>query len=184
MALLLNVESSRELREGDEVRVLSGPRAGVVGKVVGFSLRSDSPVVVQYPAPRAGVVREEFGANDVKLTRAMTAPESLEPLPEIERMLVDGQLRRPQPCGTMLSLLAEGKSVTFVPTDSRTILGDLFEAEIQAGNSVEDALALVMERAFVTRLPHLTHSAMSHDIDALIEAQVEPETALQHLLSH
>ena len=83
----------------------------------------------------------------------------------------------------MLSVLVEEEHITFIRKDPSVILGDLFEVDRNSGKSFGEALTRLLEGAFISRVPHLTNSAMSQDIDALIEAQVGPGRALQHLLS-
>lgn len=183
MPLLLNVESGRELREGDEVRVLSGVRRGEYGKVVGFDMHGVAPVVVQYPAPRSGVIREEFGANDVQLSRAMSAPESLEPLPEVSKLLQDNKIRRNfKTCGAMfcIQLDENGTNLTFVPKKPGVVLGDVFKAKLAEG-TFEEAVEGIFDESFVTRLPHLVEFSLSKDIDALLEAGASDE-AVAYLL--
>lgn len=183
--LLLNVQSSRYLREGDEVRVLAGPRSGHLGKVVGFSL-DEAPVVVQYPRPRGGVVRDWMGANDVAVRR-VSERDALEPLPNIPKLLQDGKIRpKFRTCGVMISVtLGESATnLTVVPKDPGVVLGRALQARLSEGIPFEDALRDTIAEGYVTRLPHLVQFRLSKTIDDLLEAEISAERAVDSLLDN
>lgn len=153
MAFLHNIAANRELREGDEVKVVfGGPRCGRLGTVVGFDLFSDRPVVVQYDNTK-GLLRESFAANEVEV-RTCKAPESLEPLPEIRTLLKDSSIRRAiGVCGEMLYVVLEsGVQVTLVPKRP-TSLRRIYESFPHL--SFEDRILEILKASFVTRRPHL-----------------------------
>ncbi len=173
---LINVGTNRVLREADVVRVTAAsPRRGVVGKVVGYDLSTpDTPLVVQYPRPVAGVLRETFGANDVEVVEGnntMEAPETLEPLPEIQKVL---QEERPayKTCGRFLcmTLRESGTTLTFVPRENGTNLRQIVD---------QRGVEALFEVAFVTRLPHLVQIGQSQ----VVSAALETENALEKILA-
>jgi hypothetical protein len=149
--LLLNAVSGRVLREGDSVRILTGDNSGKMGKVVGFDIINEaSPIVVQ-----RGNIRENAATNDLEVV--YESPESLEPLPEVDALLVEGNIANTYlTCGKMicLTLLEDGTIITFVPRDSRVSLRKIFEKKYRI--SMRDAIDEVSKHAFVTRRPHLT----------------------------
>lgn len=161
---LLNVQSGRQLREGDEVRVRTGSRRGKIGRVVGFDVGSSTPVVIQYPAPRrSGVIRENVKATDVDPYR-LPKHEVLEPLPSVEKLLTEGAIGPYYvTCGAMLTFpLAEGGALTAVPKRPGNVpLRLIFDSRCRRPRDFGDAsvvagaLRRVFEDAFITRLPHL-----------------------------
>ena len=149
MAFLYNVAVSRELQEGDQVRILSGPRRGRAGTVVGFDLLSERPILVQYQVS-SGLLRESFTANAVEVTTC-GAPDCLEPLPEIRRILRDST--EFVPCGkALLVRQKDGRSISLIPkrnTDLRAIY------ESGEHQSIEDRVLGLLRNSYVTRRPHL-----------------------------
>jgi hypothetical protein len=153
MAFLYNVAAGRELREGDGVKVSYGPRSGRTGKVVGFDVLSDRPVVVQYDAP-SSLLRESFVANDIEIRGYTKAPETREPLPEIRTLLKDSRSKpKLSTCGQILCLQAGKRVVSFVPKDKTVVLRQIYESKDH--HTFEDRLSGLLRHAFVTRLPHL-----------------------------
>lgn len=148
---IYNVEAGRELKEGDEVRVLVGPRSGETGTVVGFDLlSSETPVVVQYEA-KSGLVRQTLAANDVEVSIYTEAPDTLEPLPEIRRVLTEGA--KVDCCGNFLRVRVSSGVLSFVPKDQSAVLRQIYESS--SHHTLEGRLFDVAKYAFVTRLPHL-----------------------------
>lgn len=173
--LTLNIESNRELREGDRVVVKYGEKRGTHAQVVGFDLsEADTPIVIQYPISENGE-RELVGANDVEyLGRFQEAPDTLEPLPEIPTVLTEGAHWT---AGKILcmKLSEDGSTLSFVPKDDSVRLADILgEADGSA------ALGKLFEAAFVTRRPHLVQIGESKQIMHLL-GSVSPMEAALHL---
>lgn len=178
---LLNLASGRELREGDEIRLKTGPRAGRLGKVVGVDLFSDSPVVVQFPKAINGVVREWVDSDNVDVVR-FDIPDSLEPLPDRQEMLTEVAPVF-MTCGLMLCLTLneDGTVLTCVPRDNSVRLRKIFESNYK--KSVRSAVSEVMKKSFVTRTPHLVKFGKSSEIEALLTApDFNPYAAIGQLL--
>lgn len=148
----LITESGKTLREGDVVTILRGPRAGQIGKVIGFSL-VDHPVVVQYKQPIDGWIRENHTAKDLGLSTLFTNLQILDPIGNLsaiaEGIVLEGNYRT---CGRMLSFnMKSGETLTFVPIRNgvklRSLLGEC--------KDVTQCVRVLASHAFVTRLPHL-----------------------------
>jgi hypothetical protein len=155
MAFLYNIAADRELREGDAVRVSTGPRAGRECKVVGFDVLSERPVVVQYET-EAGLLRESLAANDIEIRGYVKAPESLEPLPEIRMLLRDSKTQSISTCGAILCIRLDDCVLSFVPKGENSTLRQIYEGS--AHNTFEDKVSDLLQHSFVTRLPHLVRS--------------------------
>ncbi len=179
--LLLNVASNRILREGDRVHVTHGAQKGRYGQVVGYDLtEADRPVVVQFTVT-SGDLRENLGANDLDVLKepVTEAPEVLEPLPQIQATLTESLLADSfSTCGrcVCMTLKEDGTTLTFVPRDDRSNLREVFEQ-----NEVfEEAVASLLEVAFVTRRPHLVAIGKSKQIGQLLT--VPADDALNTLI--
>lgn len=172
--LSLNVSANRHLREGDRIKVLHGDRSGRYAQVVGFDLcEADAPVVIQYGTASGGG-RENVGANDVEYAGNFgEAPETLEPLPEIQLILTEMRQLDYQTCGRLLcvKLPEDGGTLSFVPKDDSVRLEETF-----AGNNPE----AILKVAFVTRRPHLVEISNSKQIWNLLGA-VSPGEAIKQL---
>ena len=165
----------RVLREADKVRIVAeGPRRGRIGQVVGHDLTTDR-LVVQYPRAIDGISREALQPQDIEVVEGdnmMTAPEALEPLPEIRRVLQEeGDRPSYKTCGRFLcmTLRENGTTLTFVPREDGT---DLKEVADKQG------VEALFEVAFVTRLPHLVRVGNSHFVSAALEEENALETIL------
>jgi hypothetical protein len=146
---LLNIKAGREILEGDEVVVRTGPRAGSSGIVVGFSVYSPRPVVVQYRATK-GLLRETFAANEVEVNTYTTAPGVLEPLPETHKMLVELSGGAWQDRGKWTEIRT-GRNMWCLFPAAPAEFKHLCESE---HHHYDDIIGLVGV-CFVTRLPHL-----------------------------
>lgn len=147
MTLLLNVDSGRELREGDHIRLSS---SGVLGRVVGVDVLSEAPLVIQRKDGRLS----QHSANDVVLLQEGTI--RLEPLPPIVQVIQEGKLKDSyRTCASMLciSLLETPVTFTLVPK-TPVKLKSILEASI-ASKTFGEAVLDVLQAAFVSRLPHL-----------------------------
>jgi hypothetical protein len=176
MALLFNVESGRDLREGDEIRVLEGRLSGQVGKVLGFHLLSESPVVIQ---TRSGVAG--YAANEVEFLRE--GPNKLEPLPPVITLLQEGKIEESySTCSSMLCLrLTETSTVlTLVPTQHCKIK-DVLTSALRESKSFGEAVEAALAKSFVTRLPHLVESRNSKELDRLLLAGASADDVLAKL---
>lgn len=145
--LLLNVDSGRELREGDLVRLPSGS----LGKVVGIDVLSESPVVVQRSDKRIS----QHSANDVSFLRE--GPNRLEPLPPIVQTIQEGGIEKSYlTCASMLCLkLTEtSTTLTLIPKQPGKVK-DFLESQSGFRSSFGEALLETLKSVFVSRLPHL-----------------------------
>lgn len=172
--LTLNLESNRELREGDRLLM----RDGRYVTVVGFDLKeADTPLVVQH-AQTNGWERELVGANDAEYVGNFAeAPDTLEPLPEIPGVLNE-KADAYQTCGRILcmKLSEDGSTISLVPKDDSVRLAEVFDS----APNVQEAVDRLLEVAFVTRRPHLVQIGNSKRIWQLL-GTVSPGEALTHL---
>jgi hypothetical protein len=152
VSFLYNVATNRELREGDKIRVISGPRQNSEGMIVGFAVFGPRPVVVQYNC-LTGLLRETFAANEVEVSNYTKAPESLEPLPEIRSILKDSQSGRLERRGRSAALVCENGTYTFVPTVPSIDFMQICESK--SHQSIEEKILDLLRVSVVTRLPHL-----------------------------
>ena len=176
MTLLLNVESGRELREGDEVRILEGQLSGKVGKVIGVQVLSESPVVVQTKHGVAG-----YSANEVSFLRE--GPARLEPLPPVVTLLQESAFSDSyRTCASMLCVRMNETStvLTLVPTQHRK-LKDVLASALRESPTFAGALEVVLESCFVTRLPHLVENSTSKTLDRLLAANASVDEVLSKL---
>lgn len=176
MALLLNVDSGRDLREGDEVRILGGRLSGKIGRVVGFCLLSEAPVVVQ---TRAGVAG--YAANEVSFLRE--GPARLEPLPPVVTLLQEGKIEDTyRTCGTSVCLrMTETSTVlTLIPTQSCK-LQDVLTSTLLEVRSFSEAVEGLLGRSMVSRLPHLVETTNAKELDRLLEAKATADQVLETL---
>lgn len=150
MAFLRNLAADRELREGDSVQVTSGPRKGMIGVVVGFMLEGARPVVVQYDR-RAGLLRETFAANEVEISTYTKAPESLEPLPEMSRVLMELKRGRWVSKEGWAEVQCSSGSWALIPPTPTSQFLRICESKTHQDDEVLDLL----RRCMLTRLPHL-----------------------------
>jgi hypothetical protein len=142
MALLLNVDSGRELREGDTVRL----HGGSIGTVIGFDLMSESPLVVQSKKGQMS----QHSANDVVLLRE--GPIRLEPLPPIVQVIQEGGIKSYQTAGSMICVKIPNTTLlTLIPKSPEKLRDVLESSDAEFG----ETLLKTLERSFVTRLPHL-----------------------------
>jgi hypothetical protein len=152
VALLHNIAANRELREGDKVEILVGSDHGRVGSVIGFDLTSDRPVLVQHQRGR-GTVREKFAANEVEIRSYEKAPTDLEPLPTIRRILSEMRDAGTMPKGRFANLrMSDGTVLTLIAKQNQDIRR-IYEDETH--QSLEERVAGLLRKVFVTRLPHL-----------------------------
>lgn len=176
--LTLNLESNRDLREGDRVRMKHGEQRGRYAQVVGFDLReADTPVVIQHPTT-AGGQRELVGANDIEYEGCFQeAPDTLEPLPDIPTVLTEDRGSY-WTCGRILcmKLTEDGSTISFVPKDDGIHLTEIFDR----ANNVQEAVEAMLEVAFITRRPHLVQIGNTKRIWQLL-GSVSPGEALIHL---
>lgn len=119
---------------------------------MGFAVYSARPVVVQYERT-TGLLRETFAANEVEITNYTEAPESLEPLPEMKRLLRDSQDGRLEYRGRTAALVCEWGTYTFIPTVSSHEFMQICESK--SHQSIEEKILNLLRASVVTRLPHL-----------------------------
>lgn len=173
---ILHTADGRPLLEGDEVRLLSGPRTGKIGLVVGFDVLGEKAIVIQYPKPIDNVLREAVDGSDVEVFQPVSAPESLEPLPVIKTVLQEnGFAPLYMTCGVMLCLRLneDGTVLTCVPKRSGISLRRMFETRYR--RSMREAVEEVLKNSFVTRLPHLVKIGNSRLISEYLSATISPE---------
>lgn len=146
MAFLYCVDLGRDLVEGDEVEYLP---TGEVGTVVGFRYTSDLPIVLDLNGQRtvasASLVRPVMGES----------PEALEPLPDIHRLLNEGDLHLGGvvPIGAVgLVDRVSGTTITLLPANNSTNL-----PEVMASLPFKEAVKSLLELSIVSRLPHLVN---------------------------
>ena len=123
--------------------------------VVGFALYSSRPVVVQYSGP-AGLLRETFAANEIAVTCYKKAPESLEPLPGIRKILGDSREGRLARCGDGVTVMYEGGAYTLLPLVSSPDFVRICESKTH--QTIEEKVSDLLRLCFVTRLPHLVRT--------------------------
>lgn len=117
---------------------------------------SPRPVVVQYDGS-SGLLRETFAANEVEIKTYTEAPDSLEPLPEIRRILGDskeGELTR---CGDGVAVMYEGGAYTLLPLVPSSEFVRICESETH--QTLEEKISVLLHLCFVTRLPHLVRGS-------------------------
>lgn len=148
--LLWNPSVLRDLVEGDEVVVQSGPRAGQGGVVIGFSLTSPRPVIVQYPRTR-GITREAFAASEVNVTSCVIPRESLEPLPEPRCLLAEMKSGTWETVGNVLRVRGPKHTFDLVPVGKPIKFSALRESK----DHQDDVVLELLRTCFLTRRPHL-----------------------------
>jgi hypothetical protein len=146
---LHNIDAGRDLIEGDEVIVRSGSRSESSGTVVGFAPYSPRPVVVQYRVTK-GLLRETFAANEVSINTYVTAPPTLEPLPETKKMIVEMSGGVWEDMGRWTEVRSGKTRWCLFPTKP----GEFKRLCESERHHYDDIVGLV-GACFVTRMPHL-----------------------------
>jgi hypothetical protein len=183
--MMLNVASARVLREGDDVRLLSGPHRHKLAKVVGADPLSERSIVVQYRT-ESGYRREQLSPNAVSLAFRLPEKEELEPLPSLSTILAEGSLTSSYlTCGVMscVTLQESGTVLTFVPRDVTDNASRLFKEAYNETRNLSETVRRVLTKCFLTRRPHLVHAVCSSCvIDRALHENEEPQTVVDQLL--
>lgn len=145
MNFLLNVNSKRELREGDVVRAPGNK----IGTVVGFSLFENDSVLVKDQFHQV----KQYDANGVEFIQERF---DLEPLPPIVKILQEdkvGNTYKTCAGGICLHLTETSTTLTLIPKDNSNLRFEL-RGDIPFCEAVENLLKV----SYVTRLPHLVEN--------------------------
>lgn len=116
---------------------------------------SSRPVVVQYNR-LTGLLRETFAATEVEIDNYVSAPESLEPLPGIRKILGDSRDGKLAKCGDGVTVMYEGGAYTLLPLVSSPDFVRICESGTH--QTLEEKVSDLLRLCFVTRLPHLVRT--------------------------